>query len=362
MSGGVDSSFAAYLLKEQGYQVTGVTMAIFGGQDALGRARGHACYGPSEDEEIEAARQICRLLDLPHYTFDLRAEYQELVLGYFTEQYSKGRTPNPCARCNPLLKFGLLIQKAREQGLAFERFATGHYARVVYDAEQKRCLLKRGADPKKDQSYFLYGLKPELLSEIIFPVGGLTKLEVREGAERAGLPVWRRRESQDFIEGGDYLRLFSPEQLQPGPIVDTSGKQLGTHAGIVHYTIGQRRGLGVSAGEPLFVLRIDSEHNTLVVGPKAALLSRGLVAGEVNYLGMDPPYGPLRVAAQIRHNHRAAPCELIPLEREKARLVFDLPQLSVTPGQAAVFYRDDMVLGGGIIERAEPLDADTAAG
>jgi tRNA-specific 2-thiouridylase len=247
-----------------------------------------------------------------------------------------------------VVKFGFLLERAAEQGIAFDRFATGHYARVARDPQSGRYQLRRGLDRKKDQSYFLYGLKQEQLGRLFFPLGELQKQQVRKGAAAAGLEVCGRPESQNFAEGG-HAALFAGEPAPPGPIVDSSGNPIGTHRGIVHYTVGQRRGIGIGGGEPLYVLRIDAARNRLVVAPREQLYSHRLLAERVNFPGMDPPRQPMRAQAQIRHNHRAADGLLCPLPDNKVKFVFDRPQLAITPGQSAVFYQDDLLLGGGEI-------------
>jgi tRNA-specific 2-thiouridylase len=249
------------------------------------------------------------------------------------------------------MKFGFMLDKARQAGMNFDLFATGHYARVCYDEDKKRYVLKKALDSKKDQSYFLYGLKPGLLPSILFPLGGFTKEEVRRRAGEMNLSVHARPESQDFIEGGDYSTLFDRKQIKPGLIVDMNGKKLGTHKGIINYTIGQRRGLGIAHSEPLYVLRIDPANNTIVAGPKKHLFSDTLIAGHINFLSMDRPESPVKIRAKIRHNHIEDHAVLIPLEDDKCKVVFESPQLSITPGQAVVFYDGDALLGGGIIQQ-----------
>lgn len=350
MSGGVDSSYAAYHLQQQGYAVVGVTMAVFGGDQPNAAELGHACYGPSEQHDIEAAQQVCALLDIPHHTVDLKREYKEQVLDYFVREYAAGRTPNPCTRCNPVVKFGFLLEKAHRTGVVFDRFATGHYARVGLSTDGRRVVLRRGVDQNKDQSYFLYGLRSQLLPQLLFPLGDLYKHEVRRLAEEAKLPVAHRAESQDFIEGGDYSNLFDKRHMQPGPIVDSSGVILGTHQGIVNYTIGQRRGLGVSSSEPLYVLRVEPASNTVVVGAKQKLFSDALIADSLNYLSIDPPETPIDITAKIRYRHKESRATLIPLDQKRAKVVFEEPQLSITPGQSVVFYDNEIVLGGGVIK------------
>lgn len=351
MSGGVDSSLAAALLKLDGHEVVGITMEVFSGSHGVPAGAVHSCFGPSEPEEVATAQQVARFLGIEHHTLNLRQEYRESVLDYFKHEYLHGRTPNPCARCNPIVKFGYMLQKAREQKIAFDRFATGHYARVEYCENRGRYILKRGIDTKKDQSYFLYGLHSSILPQLLMPLGTMTKVEVRQRAEELQLPVAQRKESQDFIEGGAYDCLFEEGKIEPGPIVDGSGRKLGTHNGIVHYTIGQRRGLQIAYREPLYVVRIDAPTNTITVGPRHELFSNTLVARDLNFLSMDPPSETIRVSAQIRHNHHAEPADLTLRKEGTAEVVFETPQPAVTPGQSVVFYDGDVVLAGGVIDR-----------
>jgi len=351
LSGGVDSAVAAALLVEAGYRVIGLTMAVYdGGTGACSSSgRGHACYGP-EEEDLEAARAVAAHLGIAHHSIDVRAEYRTAVLDYFTGEYLQGRTPNPCVRCNPVVKFGFLIERAREQGVTFDRFATGHYVRVERLADSGQVVLKRGVDPRKDQSYFLYGLRRELLPDLLFPLGGLTKAEVRERARQLSLPVAERVESQDFMSE-DYTTLFRPDELKPGPILDEAGHEVGQHEGIVRYTIGQRKGLKIYGPDPVYVVAIDAARNAVIVGPRERLFSCILEADRLNWLVAAPPVEPVRITARIRSNHAAAPATLerCGSDRLMARVIFDEPQSAITPGQAVVFYDGDVVLGGGII-------------
>ncbi len=358
MSGGVDSSLAAALLKQQGYQVIGLTMKIYGGElDGLS-SRGHACYGPGEEDDIAITAAVAAHLDMPLHVIDLHAEYRKHVLNHFTREYLAGRTPNPCTRCNPLLKFGFLIEKARATGITFERFATGHYARVCRDDVSGRYVLKKACDIKKDQSYFLYALPPALLQSLMFPLGDMRKDETRRLAETLMLPVSRRPESQDFIEGGAYGDLFDASDVRPGPVIDGTGRRLGTHRGIIHYTIGQRRGIGIAHSEPLYVTGIDAVHNTVIVGPKIALFANGLCATDLHLLSTKTLTPGQSVQARIRHNHSPAPATIIACHDGIITIAFDQPQLSITPGQAVVFYDGDIVLGGAIIKK--PIDPAAA--
>lgn len=348
MSGGVDSSVAAAILKEEGYNVIGITMEIWDGAIEVQESRKHACYGPGEEEDIEEATRVCNQLGIPYHVFDLTGEYKEHVLEYFREEYLAGRTPNPCVVCNQRLKFGFLIDKAREAGLNFDYFATGHYAQII--SKEGRFLLSKAKDISKDQTYFLKNLKSEQLEKIMFPLGALYKNEVRDIARRMGLSAAERTESQDFIAGGDYSPLFDRSELKPGDIVNDRGEVLGRHKGIIHYTVGQRKGLGISHPTPLYVLRVDAEKNRVVVTDKVNLFSGGLIASDI-YLNRDGDLtGPMRIKARIRQRHQETEALMEPEGTDKVKIRFDMPQLSVTPGQSVVFYDDDIVIGGGIIE------------
>jgi len=345
LSGGVDSAVAAALLKKEGYQVIGLTMKTWRGGEAPA-TRHHACYGPGEEKAIDQAQRVAKRLQIPLYVFDLSEEYEAEVLNYFRREYQRGRTPNPCVKCNKQLKFKILLEKARSQGVEFEHFASGHYARVEYNPDTNRYILKTARDKAKDQSYFLFALSQEQLGHLLLPLGDYFKSEVREMARVFELPV-ELTESQDFAEGG-YLWLF--DELRPGPVLDGEGNLLGMHRGLPSYTIGQRRGLGIAAGKPLYVTRIDPERNALIVGSRDEIYSRGLIASGVNWIAMERLEQPLRARVKIRYKHEGAEALLIPLEDDGVRVEFDRPQPAVTPGQAAVFYQGEVVLGGGMIE------------
>jgi tRNA-uridine 2-sulfurtransferase len=350
LSGGVDSAVAAALLLEAGHRVLGLTMAVYDGPPGACASGGrrHACYGPDE-EDVESARAVAARLGIAHQVIDVRAEYRTEVLDYFRSEYLAGRTPNPCVRCNPVVKFGLMLERARAQGLVFDRFATGHYVRVEGRGEAGETVLLRGVDPRKDQSYFLYGLRRAWLAGLIFPLGGLTKGEVREQARRLELPVAEREESQDFMSE-DYAALFQPDEIRPGPILDEAGREVGRHEGIVRYTIGQRKGLKLYGPDPVYVLSIDAARNALIVGPRERLFRRELMADRLNWLIPDPPAGAVRaITGRIRSNHTAAPATLEVITGGEVRVIFDEPQSAITPGQAVVFYEGDQVLGGGLI-------------
>ncbi len=350
LSGGVDSSVAAALLKKKGYDVIGITMEIFDGSVAVKESHKHACYGPGEKEDVEKAASVCRQIGIPFHVIDLKKEYRNHVLDYFRDEYLKGRTPNPCVVCNKKLKFGFLLEKAKEAGITFETFATGHYADIAKSGG--RHLLKKAVDLSKDQTYFLYTLTSEDLSRTLFPLGGFTKQQVRETAQSLGLETAEEPESQDFIAGGAYASLFTVEEVKEGDIVDEKGHILGKHRGIIHYTIGQRRGLGIAAPQPLYVVKIDAENNRIVVSDREQAFSEGLIATDLNLITVERLDRPYKVKAKIRLNHREKAATIFPHEKDKAKVLFEEPQMSITPGQSVVLYEDDLVFGGGIIEQA----------
>lgn len=360
LSGGVDSGVAAALLVEQGYSVIGLTMKIWSGKIAVREGAKEACYGPGESEDVASCEELCRGLGIEYRAIDLCAEYEERVLEYFRREYLSGRTPNPCIICNSELKFGFLTERAQALGMDFDYFATGHYARIAQDGTG-RSRLRAALDPAKDQSYFLYRLDPKRLSKVLFPLGELTKAEVRAAARRLGLDIAEKPESQDFIAGGDYSALFADRSPEPGDIVDEEGRRLGRHRGLPYYTIGQRRGLGVGAAEagsgasePLYVLALDPDRNRVVVGPNRGLFAEGLVASDFRlHSGAEASGPPSRGLAKIRQNHRGVPCSFEPDAEGGCRVSFDESQRAVAPGQSIVIYDEEgFVLGGGVIERA----------
>lgn len=331
LSGGVDSTAAAVVLQEEGYRVFGVTMLV---ADTL----------PANAAEAAAS------LGIEHHVFDLREAFRAAVVDYFAEAYLAGRTPNPCVVCNPRIKFGALMQRALSLGARY--FATGHYARVWRDGSTRRHLLGRGLDTRKDQSYVLYGLKQEQLRRLLLPLGVRTKEEAREIVRRRGLKVGDR-ESQDicFIPEGDY-RLFLERlgvSARPGPIIDHEGKTVGRHRGLAYYTVGQRRGLGIAAGHPLYVLELDPARNAVIVGPENFLYRDRCVVGETNYIPFDCLEESLTVTAKIRYTAEDKPAVLTPAGDDRVIVEFTEPERAVTPGQAAVFYQGDLVVGGGTI-------------
>jgi len=353
LSGGVDSSVTAYLLKKQGADVLGLTMQIWDGSLPLLDEGLSGCYGPGEPRDIAAAKALADRLGIPHHVISLAPEYNTEVLDYFRSEYRAGRTPNPCVRCNRSMKFGLLLERARTLGIAFDTFATGHYAQISQDPPVGRWQLRRSVDRAKDQTYFLSHLSQEQLAQVLFPLGGLTKPEVKAIAREIGWnDVADKPESQNFIESKDYGVLFGEQEQKPGPIVNTQGQVLGQHRGIIHYTIGQRKGLGIGGtADPLYVLRIDACANTIIVGAYSELFATRLVARDLNWIGIPAaPTKPLRVQAKIRQQHQEAPAVIhaVPGTNDIEAL-FDEPQMSITPGQIVVFYDGDLVLGSGTI-------------
>lgn len=359
MSGGVDSSVAAALLVEQGYDVVGVTLRVWPWQEPEDAPRRFgSCCSP---QTVDDARQVARRLGIPYYLLNSEREFDRTVIDNFAREYRAGRTPVPCVVCNQEVKFGSLLRRAR----AWEAtaVATGHYARLGRDPETGRHLLFRGRDPRKDQSDFLWPLTQAQLAAAEFPVGALTKEEVRAKARALDLPVADKPESMEicFIPDDDYrgfLRRRIPEAFRPGPIVDRARRWLGEHRGLAAYTVGQRRGLGLTSERPLYVLALDPERNAVVVGEAEGLESERLVAAEANFIPFDWPGEAIRVAAKIRHSHAPAPAEVRPLAGPQAEpgerrveVRFDEPQRAVTPGQSVVFYDGEQVIGGGIITK-----------
>jgi tRNA-specific 2-thiouridylase len=347
MSGGVDSSVAAALLAEQGHHVIGLSMQLYDQRDGQ-QSWGSCCTL----DDLHDARRVASLIGFPHYIVNFERQFRETVISNFVHEYASGRTPLPCAHCNSDLKFSTLLDRAR--GFGSEQVATGHYARVERNSDG-RWLLKRSADPEKDQSYFLFSLTQEQLARAVFPVGALNKSEVRAQARRLGLAVAEKPDSQEicFIPDGDYAAFVernTPAVARAGTVVDEHGRELGTHGGVHRFTIGQRKGLGIASTIPLYVLHIDAEAGNVTVGPRTALERTQLTASGVNWIAVDAPVEPIRVAAQIRHRHKPAPGSVRALGDGRAELIFDEPQPAITPGQAVVFYDAATVVGGGWIE------------
>jgi len=348
MSGGVDSSVAAALLLEKGYDVIGVTMHMW--EDPTTEdVREDACCSLSA---VEDARRVANKLKIPHYVLNFKDIFKKTIVDYFIDEYLKGRTPNPCIACNKFIKFGIFIEKALSMNIDY--VATGHYARIVYDNDKERYLLKKALTKEKDQSYVLYNIKKENLSRVLFPIGDYDKNEVRNLAKKYELPVATKPDSQEicFIQDNDYagfINRIAKENIKPGYFVDTKGNILGEHKGIINYTIGQRKGLGISFGKPMYVVRIDSKNNQVVLGDAEDLFSTELIAEDVNFLSIDSLEEPLKVNAKIRYSAKESPATIYPLEEGKVKVIFEQPQRAITPGQSVVFYDGDIVVGGGII-------------
>jgi tRNA-specific 2-thiouridylase len=353
MSGGVDSSVAALLLKEQGHDVVGLSMQLWDHSGEPGRS-GRCCTL----DDLSDARRVAWALEVPHYVLNLEDEFRRDVVRPFVASYLSGQTPIPCSSCNAKVKFATLWDRARAMGC--EAVATGHYVRVANDPSSGRKRLLKAKDCAKDQSYFLYDVTPGQLESARFPVGDLTKGEVRAHARRAGLPTADKEESQEicFVPGGERAgefvareapRMGFPLPAAPGRIEDSSGRELGAHAGHFRFTVGQRRGIGVAAAERLYVLSVDAAENRVVVGPASELLSSEAHVERLRFPSGDEPEGPFRVAARVRHRAAEAPATVHPQGGGKARVVFDEPVRAVAPGQSCVFYDGDVVLGGGVI-------------
>lgn len=355
MSGGVDSSVAALLLKEQGYDVVGVTMKLFSLEHADLPSQYRGCCTL---DDVEDARNVCRLLGVPHYVLNVQQEFQDHVIDYFCSEYQNGRTPHPCIACNDKIKFNFLMNRAT--ALEAKYVATGHYATIASGSQG--LLLKKGVDVAKDQSYVLFGMGQEELAHTLMPVGVYSKDSIRAMASDAGFSNADKPDSQDicFIPFGDYKEFIKDRVTStPGDIVDLDGEVVGQHKGIEFFTVGQRRGLGLAQTRvdehPQFVIKLEPEENRVVVGPEEFLYQHSMWASRVNYVLGQPPVEPVDVAVKIRYKSEEAKAVLYPAN-EGATVRFDQPQRAITPGQAAVFYQGDVLLGGGIIEREPPPD------
>lgn len=347
MSGGVDSSVSAALLQEQGYEVTGVSLQLY---DPVAREPGCRMKTCCSLDDVLDAGRVAKKLGIPFEVIDMRAEFKEQVIEYFIAEYAAGRTPNPCIRCNDLIKFDLLLKKAQEMGA--DLLATGHYARTGDDGQGNRFLLT-GLDPAKGQSYFLFTLTQEQLQHIVFPVGSLEKSAVRKLASAYALPVAHKHESQEicFIPDNDYVKFLESRGVaqKPGEVVLGDGTVIGRHSGVHRYTVGQRKGLGIAWKQPLHVLSIDTEMNRVVAGERRELAAASLTAARATWSTL-PAANEFRAACRIRYRHQPAPCRVVVLSDDRFAVYFDTPQTSVTPGQAAVLYDGERVLGGGWIE------------
>ncbi|MGD0780848.1 MAG: tRNA 2-thiouridine(34) synthase MnmA [Dehalococcoidales bacterium] len=339
MSGGVDSSVAAALLKREGHDVIGITMQL--------------TDSASSRNAVADAQKVAEKLGIPHHVIDLQDIFRRTIIDDFCREYSHGYTPNPCILCNRHIKFGILWERAK--GLGADSFATGHYAKTE-KGNHGRYLLKKGKDKQKDQSYFLCQLTQEQLEHTLFPVGKLTKAKVKQTARKLGLPVMARPESQEicFVTDNDhalFLKNHLSGEIKPGPIIDRQGNELGQHQGIMFYTVGQRKGLGITAAGPLYVTAIDPERNAIIVGTKEQTYASELVADNLNWVAISMPEKPIKVKARVRYRHAEADAIVSPLDETHVHVKFNEPQMAITPGQAVVFYDGDTIIGGGRIIR-----------
>ena len=356
MSGGVDSSVAAYLMKKQGYRCMGATMRLYRNCD-IGLGNYHSCCS---QKDIDDAADVAFDLDIPYEVIDYTGDFGKYVIEKFIRVYEAGGTPNPCIDCNRYMKFEKMVDLAMGRGLSF--VVTGHYARIVYDEERKRYRLLKALDLTKDQSYVLYMLSQEQLSKIRFPLGELTKKGVREIAESQGFVNSKKHDSQDicFVPDGDYVRFIegrTGKKYSSGDFLDEEGNKIGTHRGCLRYTLGQRKGLGIAAGKPVYVYKKDMENNTVSVGEEALLFHRELVAKDMNWIAFDSLSGALRCRVKVRYRQKEQPTTVYPLEKGRVRIVFDEKQRAITPGQAVVLYEGDEVLGGGTIVSVSESEA-----
>jgi tRNA-specific 2-thiouridylase len=346
MSGGVDSSVAAALLAREGHDVIGLSMQLYD------QSNGEITFGSCCTlDDLYDARRVAAAIGIPHYIVNFERKFEDHVIADFVREYAAGRTPIPCVHCNGDLKFASLVERA--EGFEAHAVATGHYARVEFDEAAGRYRLLRGVDAQKDQSYFLFSLTQAQLARARFPVGHLDKAAVRDEARRLGLRVAEKKDSQEicFVPAGEHPEFVAQRASLPGGVIrDREGRALGRHEGVHRFTIGQRKGLGLSAGVPLYVVGIDAERAEVTVGSRADLERVTLTASRVNWTDGDAPSGPIRAHARIRYRHTEAPATITPLEGNRASVTFDAPQTAITPGQAVVFYEGDRVAGGGWIE------------
>jgi len=350
MSGGVDSSVAAVLLREQGYDICGVTLKLFGSEDIDSTScRTRTCCSL---EDVEDARSVAYRLGIEHFVFNFGDSFKEEVMNRFAHSYSEGNTPNPCIDCNKYIKFSKLIQRAIL--LENDYIATGHYAKIEYDNGSGRYLLKKAADKTKDQSYVLYVLTQEELSRTLLPLGGMLKTEVRKIADEKNLINARKPDSQDicFVKDGDYAGFLEREmgvESPNGNFIDKNGKVLGRHKGIIHYTIGQRKGLGIAFGKPIYVVKKNKQDNTVTLGSEEELLSDRLIATDINLIAIEKLSSPMKVMVKTRYKQVESEATIFPIDEDKILVEFKEKQRAITPGQAVVFYQDDVVVGGGTI-------------
>ena len=348
MSGGVDSSVAAYLITQQGYDAVGVTMKLYAND---GEVRTEKACGT--DDDVNDARCVAERLGIPYYVFNYTDNFKLQVISRFVEAYRSGRTPNPCIDCNRYIKFNQLMQRAKE--LEFDYVVTGHYAVTEYDEKSGRYLLKKAVDDTKDQSYVLYSLTQEQLKHILFPLGSMTKAEARQIAEEQGFVNAQKHDSQDicFVPDGNYARFIEEWcgfKFEDGNFVDLDGKIIARHKGIINYTIGQRKGLGIAAKAPYYVVSKNLDSNEVVLGANEDLFSDSLIADDVNFISIEKLTEPMKVRAKVRYKQKETDAVISPLDGGRVNVKFDTPQRAIAPGQAVVFYDGDIVVGGGTIQ------------
>ncbi|MEE0867097.1 MAG: tRNA 2-thiouridine(34) synthase MnmA [Clostridia bacterium] len=348
MSGGVDSSVAAFIMKQKGFDCIGMTMKLFQNDD-VGVSKEHSCCSL---DDVEDARMVAYSMDMPHYVCNFADRFRSEVIEKFVKAYENGATPNPCIDCNRYLKFEKLFSRAKELG--FEYVVTGHYARIEYNSNTNRYILKKAVDKTKDQSYVLYSLTQEQLAHILFPLGEMEKSEVRRIAAEQNFVNAKKSDSQDicFVQNGsyaDFIEEYTHKQFPGGSFVDKDGNVLGTHGGIIRYTVGQRKGLGVSFGKPMFVTGVDPSNNTVTLGPHEELFSKTVKATDINLISVDKIKEPLRVKAKVRYRQEEQSATVSMLDESTMFVEFDEPQRAITKGQAVVLYDGDVVVGGGTI-------------
>lgn len=351
MSGGVDSSVAAAVLLEKGYEVIGVTMQIWQDMDEDKKMVEGGCCSLSA---VDDARRVANKLNIPYYVLNFRDVFKEKVIDYFVAEYKEGRTPNPCIACNRFVKFEAMLDKAKSMGIDY--IATGHYAKIEYDEGLGRYLLKKSVTAAKDQTYALYTMTQDQLSRTLMPIGSYEKTRVREMAKEIGLTVANKPDSQEicFVDDNDYGRYIAENtdtEIKPGYFVDIKGNILGKHKGIVHYTIGQRKGLGISLGKPAFVVEIDVANNRVILGDNDEVFKDTLIAKDLNWISIDKLNDDIEVTAKIRYSAKEAEAIVTPIENDRVMVKFQAPQRAITPGQSVVFYQGDIVVGGGTIEK-----------